>query len=303
MKTKLCYAGLLILIILSVTACKNKKKTVVQAEEVKVDTATLITENIRFCESTLWYDTALLIANFGTEELNPLNDEGKGYILIYKNGKTDTLIAPDGTLSAPKGLGVYGESLFICDVNKIVKYNLADQKEAPVVMRFPEGELFVNDLIIIEDKLYVTVTNTGNIYTLSITAPEEGFKLYTNIPGANGIVTDGTKIYVVSYPADGVTKDENVIYVIHDVKNPQPEKLIERVGQYDGAVLSGDNLYFSSWIDGEVGKINLTTHEVTLIPVTEKMIGPADMSLHNGKLYIPDLPNSKVVVVEVEKKK
>lgn len=30
------------------------------------------------------YNGGILIANFGTEQLNPLNAEGKGYILYYK---------------------------------------------------------------------------------------------------------------------------------------------------------------------------------------------------------------------------
>ena len=45
----------------------------------------IVNENIRYCESTYPYNGGILIANFGTEQLNPLNAEGKGYILYYKN--------------------------------------------------------------------------------------------------------------------------------------------------------------------------------------------------------------------------
>lgn len=44
----------------------------------------IVNENIRYCESTYPYNGGILIANFGTEQLNPLNAEGKGYILYYK---------------------------------------------------------------------------------------------------------------------------------------------------------------------------------------------------------------------------
>ena len=45
----------------------------------------VVNEGIRFCESTYPYDGGILIANFGTEQLNPLNTDGKGYILYYKD--------------------------------------------------------------------------------------------------------------------------------------------------------------------------------------------------------------------------
>lgn len=64
----------------------------------------IITEGLRFCESTYPYDKGILIANFGTGQLDPLNGEGKGYIVFHKNGKNEVLIPADGNLSAPKGM-------------------------------------------------------------------------------------------------------------------------------------------------------------------------------------------------------
>ena len=46
-----------------------------------------VTDGIRYCESTYPYEGGMLIANFGTEQLNPLNSEGKGYIVWHKDGK------------------------------------------------------------------------------------------------------------------------------------------------------------------------------------------------------------------------
>ena len=74
----------------------------------------IVNENIRYCESTYPYNGGILIANFGTEQLNPLNAEGKGYILYYKNGKMDTLVPADGNLNAPKGMFMRDNQLYIC---------------------------------------------------------------------------------------------------------------------------------------------------------------------------------------------
>lgn len=295
----------IVTLIVILTSCGNRKKGQ-QADVTQQVIPAVISDSLRFCESTLWNDDVLLIANFGTETLNPLNNEGKGYIAGYRNGNVDILIPADGSLSAPKGMAVKDGYLFVCDVNKMVIYNLNALEAEPFVLTFPGGELFVNDIVILDNNLYISVTNTGNIYTLDITNPAETvtkpLTLYTNIPGANGMVAADGKIYVASYPADGATKDENVIYVINDIASPKPEKLIGRAGQYDGLALSGDKqiLYFTSWVNGEIGQVDLNTREVSLIPVAEQMTGPADMTLKEDRLYIPDLPNSKIVVVDLK---
>lgn len=55
----------------------------------------------------------------------------------------------------------------------MVVYNLDTLSHAPQVVPFPEGELFVNDMALAGDTLYVTVTNTGNIYSLDVSAPSK----------------------------------------------------------------------------------------------------------------------------------
>lgn len=301
MKKTLLYTALVGLVLTQV-ACGNKAKNAKQENTAGEQAGQEITEGLKFCESTLWNDSVLLVANFGGEALNPINEDGKGYIMMYKDGKMHQLIAPDGMLNAPKGMAVKDGYLFICDVNRMMVYNLNDLKAAPQKITFPENELFVNDVKIQGEQLYVTVTNTGNIYTLNVSDPAamagQNPEFYTNVQGANGLEIDSNIMYVVSYPADGTTTDTNVIYVINDMNVPQPEKLIQRTGQYDGVALAPDKnvLYFTSWINGEVGVVNLATKEVSLLTVPQ-MAGPADMTLHDGKLYIPDLPNSKVVVI------
>lgn len=86
----------------------------------------IVNENIRYCESTYPYNGGILIANFGTEQLNPLNAEGKGYILYYKNGKMDTLVPADGNLNAPKGMFMRDNQLYICDVKLRKECNLLE---------------------------------------------------------------------------------------------------------------------------------------------------------------------------------
>ncbi len=274
-------------------ACGDKNRT---AEVV------VLTDGISYPESVALNDTVLYVANFGSSRLDPLNDEGKGYILAFAGADTVSrmLVPPSGILSAPKGMQVKNDNLYVADVNKLVIYDLENLDVAPGIINLPQGENYVNDLAFNGDDLYITVTNSGNIYMMDVEDPDDSLKVVANVPGANGIAFKGNTAYVASYPPDGNTSADNVIYVIEDVANPIPVKLSDRQGHYDGlAVAEDDNLlYFTNWVDGEVGCIDLSNNEVSMVDLGGvKLGGPARLIEADGVLYIPDLPNNRVVKV------
>lgn len=272
----------------------------------KGETTNVITEGIRFCESTYPYNGGILIANFGTEQLNPLNNENKGYILHYKNDEIKPFIPADGNLSAPKGMFEKDGYLYICDVNKLVVYNLKALDKTPQTVRFPADDLFLNDLVASGNTLYISVTNSGRIYTLDISNPSDITKSslvkWLDIMGPNGIIIDGNTMYIASYPADGKTTNANVIYKVSNLKKPTAEKFFNVASQYDGIALSADKktLYISSWTPASVSAVDMKSKKQTVLSVGEGLAGPADMTLINETLFIPDLPNSRVLIYPIK---
>lgn len=264
----------------------------------------IIQEGIRFCESTYPYKGGILIANFGTEQLNPLNTEGKGYILYYKNGELQPFIATDGNLSAPKGMFIRNAHLFVCDVNKVVVYDLNHLEAAPQTLTFPEGNLFVNDLAAIGNTLYASVTNTDKIFSIDISDVRQAGQPveWLTVPGPNGLLATDNQLYIASYPADGNTQDKHTIYRISNLAQPALEKVIETPGQYDGIAFSTDrtSLYITNWTPAGLSKIDLKTGKTTSVslPLEKALAGPADITVINHRIYIPDLPNSRVVIVK-----
>lgn len=264
----------------------------------------VIDKGIRYCESTYPYDGGLLIANFGTEQLNPLNTEGKGYIVLHKDGKNEVLIPADGHLSAPKGMLVRDGYLYVCDVNKVMVYNLADKAAEPRTIALPEGNLFANDLVSAGDYLYVSVTNTDRIFRVDISRPGQPGQPqeWLSVAGPNGLLLHEGSLYVASYPADGRTTDAHVVYRIADLKNPVAEKWMEVPGQYDGLAVASDGkaLYVTNWTPAQVSRIDLNTRQLSPLDLKlpQALVGPADITVTGGYLYIPDLPNSRVVVVK-----
>lgn len=269
-----------------------------------VGTSEEIRENLRFCESTYPYGGGMLVASFGTEQLNPLNTEGKGYILWYKDGKVSTLVPADGSLSAPKGMLVKDGFLYVCDVNRIVVFPLGEKIGKPRVISLPDGELFANDLVEWNGNLYVSVTNTDRIFRLDISDPGHPGtpREWASVPGPNGLLMDQGIMYVASYPADGNTQDRHVVYRIADLENPRPEKLIQTPGQYDGIAFSSDHkaLYITNWSPAGLSRVDLQTGDISPLELKldTPLAGPADISVSEGKIYIPDLPNSRVIVVD-----
>ena len=232
--------------LLIVTACTNTKKSDQKNGEDNHSVASeiLVNTQLKFNESTLPYKGGVLVANFGSDQLNPLNTDGKGFILNYKDDVLMPFIAAKGELNAPKGMFERNGMLYVADVNKIAVFNLKDTAAQALTIKFPKEDLFVNDLAADGNSLYASVTNTGNIYKIDISdiskLDTQEPVLFANVVGANGLLIENGVMYVASYPADGLTTEKNVIYSIKDLKNPIPEPFITVPGQYDGLALSFD---------------------------------------------------------------
>lgn len=268
----------------------------------------LFSEGLKYCEGTVPYKNMVLVSNFGCEELDPLNTQGKGYIMAIADGKLKMFIPNDGYLSAPKGMAILQGHLFVADVNKMVIYNLKRLGEKPQVVDFPEEDMFVNDIVAIGNLILASVTNTGRIYGIEAedVSNLHGRKptLMGDVPGANGMVVHDNMLYIASYNPSGTPSSENVIYY-SDITSPNNSiiKLIPDLtpGQYDGIVVDedGPTIYFTSW-SGKNGAGEIYAYDllrkgaVRTIDLGVKLIGPADICIKGDSLWIPDLPNSTV---------
>ncbi len=270
------------------------------------DKVEVITEGLCYCESVLEYDGGMLIANFGSSELNPLNNEGKGYVKFYKDGEMTDFIVADGNINAPKGMAVVGDRLYIADVNKVLVYDVANTAKTPHILQFPETEMFVNHLQQVGDIMLATVTNTGNIYCFDINKEnmpvDTSLTVYVNVVGANGMLYEDSKLFVASYPADGNTVDENQIYRIDDMANPDPFAITAKAGHYDGLAMVDGVMYFTDWQEKALGKIKMNTQQMSIFVEDFTIDGPAEIDVVNGRIAVPDLVNSKVYLYTIEDK-
>lgn len=73
-------------------------------------------------------------------------------------------------------------------------------------------------------------------------------------------------------------------------------------GQYDGIAFSSDgkSLIVSTWGPAQLSRVNLSdgTMKPIDIKVKQSLTGPADITVKDGFIYIPDLPNSRMIIVK-----
>lgn len=271
------------------------------------------TEMLRFNEGTLPHSDGILLSNFGTDVFDPLNSEGKGYILALTEDGPMMAVPPDGHLNAPKGMGVKHDRLFIADVGCVMVYHLRKKEVPPIRIDFPDADVFVNDVIVLNDMVLVSVTNTGNLYLIDFEHADQLHtavpKLVGTIPGANGLAEWSGTLYVASYNPNEVPNEQNVIYSIDlTAEDPEPVNLIgDRVGQYDGLAVTpdGKRLYFSNWKNAEgkpeIGYVDLGggENQVHVLDLPIELTGPADISIMDGFLYVPDLPSHQLFIIEL----
>lgn len=258
-------------------------------------------EDIRFSESVLPYDGGLLISNFGSDKMYPRSDEYSGYILFCKDGVNKKIV---GGLHKPTGMAVKDNFLFVCDETRLVVCDLQNPDRELQVVKFEADDKVLNDLVCEGDKLYISVTDSGRIYSLDVSNPTRlgKPKLWLEIVGANGMAVGGGKMFIATIPPDYRTvTDGNVVYRVRDLQNPVAEKFFDVPGLYDGVALSDDlkTLYVSDWLTASVTAIDLVSKKTRLI-YQEKGIGPADIAFAEGTLFIPELVGSRIISIRLE---
>lgn len=275
-----------LLVVLAMVACVREKD--------------VLTRNLQICYSVCPYQEGLLISNWGTDSINPLNQEGKGYIAFHKEGVTSILIPADGTLSAPKGMAVKDDYLFVADVNKVVVYNLNETSGQPQVIPFPEGNDFVSDVVIVGNVLLASVTNTSSIYALDISNLAHidvgSLAVYAVVPGATSLCVSDYHLFIGSSTTYGEPTEFNVIYMIDDLSNPVAQPITHRIGQYQDLALTsdGESLYFIDKNSDKLGRLEFATGVVDFMAVPMKWQNPSSLVWWHDQFVIADKSMSTI---------
>lgn len=249
--------------------------------------ASVVVEGLAHPESILHDREAdvYLISNINGD---PAAEDDDGFISrVLPDGQVEDLHWIDGadqevTLSAPKGMAIVGDVLFVADLHQVVKFDRLTG--APLGAIEVEGAVFLNDLVASPiGRLYVSDTDAnslhsidGDVVTTMLTTPE--------LTGPNGLLFAGDFLTVVGFNGPNLF---NVPF-----EGPNADVVFTfAFGSLDGIVAVADGILVSTWDEASPGVYKLASDLVTVTPVVEGIGSPADIEvdLSRNMLLVPNL--------------
>ncbi|WP_417600332.1 SMP-30/gluconolactonase/LRE family protein [Owenweeksia hongkongensis] len=244
-KSFLLFGGLIMLAACGQQPTEEKKDPAVQEPAIEErgakepslsqvwETDTSLTTN----ESVLSHEGVLYVSNIAGK---PTDKDGVGFISkVDMDGQVTDLKWAKG-LDAPKGMGVLNDKLYVTNITELVEINLADGK---ITKRYPvSGSEFLNDIAILDNKVYFSDMNTGKLHVL-----ENGqvTTLVENHEALNGLAVSEGKLYGLD--AKGLHQ--------FSLDGKEHVTINDEVTGGDGLIVIDENTFVASRWKGEIWMI------------------------------------------------
>jgi sugar lactone lactonase YvrE len=230
---------------------------------------------------------------------NPFEKDNNGFIAkVSLQGEVKALHWATG-LNAPKGLAIYGDHLYVADIDELVEIDLASGE---IGMRYPDAEAkFLNDVAAADDgSVYVSDPVTNTIHQLR----DGKFTKWLSssaLRGPNGLLIESDRMLVAGWGTGEGTEAMvgQVLAVsmqgksISIVGNKQTE------GNLDGIESNTMGDYFiTEWTLGKLILLKRSGAATTLISL-EKGTADLDYVQTRKMLYLPMLKTNKLIAYKV----
>ncbi|WP_207513615.1 SMP-30/gluconolactonase/LRE family protein [Longitalea luteola] len=234
------------------------------------------------------YDEANKVLYVTNIDGQPWDRDNKGSVgKVGLDGKIITVDWVSG-FSAPKGMGLYKNNLYVADVDKVA---VIDIKKGAVVKTIPvEGAQGLNDISV--DKkgvIYVSDSKNKKVHRI------ENGQVTTwleNLKGPNGLLINGNDLFVLD--AGGLYKVE---------KDKSLTKLAEGMeGGTDGVEhVKGKDYIVSCWA-GSIWYVNGDGTKQNLLDTREQKINTADIGYDakNRIVYVPTFFKNNIIAYELK---
>ncbi len=190
-------------------------------------------------------------------------------------------------LSAPKGMGIYDNKLYVADLTEVV---VIDLKTAAIENRLPvAGSIFLNDLTITKTGIiYVSDSRTGIVHKIEENVVSTYLK---NKMGVNGLLAVDNMLYLAV--KDTLFKSDN-----KKVMTPITTGLD---ASSDGIVKTGDDFIVSCW-NGIIYYVSKDGIKSVLLDTRKEKINTADIGFDpiNKIIYVPTFFKNSVVAYRLE---
>ncbi len=212
----------------------------------------------------------------GKGGIGKLSANGKGYDSAWITG-----------LNAPKGMGIYGNRLFVADINNVAVIDIKNNKIEKTIAIDSAGGL--ND-ITINDKgiVFVSDSKTGNIFKIE----KDKAELYlTGMNGVNGLKCIKNDLYIGSGKSFKKANSQKQLTTIAEL--PEGIDGIEPVGNGD--------FILTSW-SGYIYYVSAAGNVATLLDTHLQKKNTADIGYDSTKriVYVPTFFAKTVVAYKLK---
>jgi outer membrane protein assembly factor BamB len=295
------YYGIFLLIVL-LASCKPKDETASESATT-ADTTAIAPSDIPVLKRVWETPTSLTTAESVLfDEANnilyvsciggvpPTQKDKDGFIaMVSTDGKIITEKWVTG-LSAPKGMGLLGTTLFVTDIDRLVAI---DTKTGKVIKSYDvKGAEFLNDVTTTADGIvYFTDSNTSTVYKLAMDKIET-VRADTTLGGTNGITLFDGKLYLPTFMSGQVHR--------MDPATGTSEKIADGIPGGDGIERFGNGFLVSNW-NGEVYYLSDDGKVTEILDTQEAKLNAADIEVLPGRalLLVPTFFGNTVTAYEM----
>ena len=254
----------------------------------ETDTLLITSEAVRFHSEM----NTIFVSNIGN--VPPDKKDGDGTISkIDLEGKIveQTWVKE---LNAPKGLGYFGDYLYVTDITELVKIEISTGKIEKKYLIEDAG--FLNDVDVDSNgDVYFTDSGSDKVYILK----NDSVSVFKQIEGVNpnGVLVEENRVLVVAY--------NNGDFIAIDKQTNEHTILAKGIANGDGIVAINEGYIVSAW-NGEVFFVANTEGAVPvkILDTQEEKLNTADIASVPGKniLLIPTFFGNTVAAYKINVK-
>jgi len=248
------------------------------------------TDTILNTPESVLYDEARNVLYVSNINGDPSAKDGNGFISrMSTTGEVTDLNWVTG-LNAPKGMGVYGNLLYVTDLTDLA---IIDIDQAKIIQTIPvPGAIFLNDISIdMTGLVYFTDSRTGKIHTYKDGKLTEWV---TGLLNPNGLYAEESRILLATAAFNSVDPATGVVTMLTD-----------SIGHGDGIEYTGIPGYYlvSDWF-GEVYLVKPDHSKVSVLRTREEKKNTADIGFikEEKTLLVPTFFGNTVVAYELVEK-
>ena len=204
--------------------------------------------------------------------------DGDGYISrIKSDGSQEEVTLKYITgLNNPRGIFAIQGTLYICDIDRLVGFDLKSKKKVFELSFAKENTIQLTGITAVNEKVvYVSATDINTIFELNLSSKK--YVKWTETTAPTGLLINNNQMYVCSMGTDSLPNGKLGVV---DMKTKQYNRLTNDEGYLWGLALNGKRLYYSDWMQfakrGVIKWVDLDTNSTGQVKLTSRIGGPAD---------------------------